>query len=113
MGKIKPIGSEKLEGLAKLNRIMEIARYKENIPKPINEDKSVEYTITLADGNTYRIDKERNGYVIKKGLNESTDYIEPMKNRKFYSSYSQAFKRLNLIAKEVNVNFAEKNNTIE
>lgn len=104
MGKIKPIGSEKLEGLAKLNRIMEIARYKENIPKPINEDKSVEYTITLADGNTYRIDKERNGYVIKKGLNESTDYIEPMKNRKFYSSYSQAFKRLNLIAKEVNVN---------
>jgi hypothetical protein len=104
MGKIKPIGSEKLEGLAKLNRIMEIARYKENIPKPINEDKSVEYTITLADGNTYRIDKERNGYVIKKGLNESTDYIEPMKNRKYYSSYSQAFKRLNLIAKEVNVN---------
>ena len=104
MGKIKPIGSEKLEGLAKLNRIMEIARYKENIPKPINEDKSVEYTITLADGNTYRIDKERNGYVIKKGLNESTEYLEPMKNRKFYSSYSQAFKRLNLIAKEVNVN---------
>ena len=104
MGKIKPIGSEKLEGLAKLNRIMEIARYKENIPKPINEDKSVEYTITLSDGNTYRIDKERNGYVIKKGLNESTEYLEPMKNRKFYSSYSQAFKRLNLIAKEVNVN---------
>jgi hypothetical protein len=104
MGKIKPIGSEKLEGLAKINRIMEIARYKENIPKPINEDKSVEYTITLADGNTYRIDKERNGYVIKKGLNESTDYLEPMKNRKYYSSYSQAFKRLNLIAKEVNVN---------
>ena len=104
MGKIKPIGSEKLEGLAKINRIMEIARYKENIPKPLNEDKSVEYTITLADGNTYRIDKERNGYVIKKGLNESTDYLEPMKNRKYYSSYSQAFKRLNLIAKEVNVN---------
>ena len=92
MGKIKPIGSEKLEGLDKINRIMEIARYKENIPKPVNEDKSVEYSITFADGNTYRIDKERNGYVIKKGLNESTDYIEPMKNRKYYSSYSQALK---------------------
>ena len=102
MSGLKPIGSEKLEGLAKLNRIMEIARYKENIPKPINEDKSVEYTITLADGNTYRIDKERNGYVIKKGLNESTEYLEPMKNRKFYSSYSQAFKRLNLVAGELN-----------
>jgi hypothetical protein len=83
---------------------MEIARYRENIPTPVNEDKSVEYNITLADGLTYRIDKEKNGYVIKKGLNESFDYVEPMKNRKYYSSYSQAFKRLNLIAKEVNIN---------
>ena len=104
MGKLRPIGSEKLEGLNKINRIMEIARYKENIPKPLNEDKSVEYTITLADGKTYSIDKERNGYIIKKGLNESTEYLDPMKNRKYYSSYSQAFKRLNLIAKEINVN---------
>lgn len=104
MGGLKPIGSEKLQGLDKINRIMEIARYKENLPKPVNEDKSVEYKITLADGNTYRIDREKNGYVIKKGLNESFDYIEPMKNRKYYSSYSQAFKRLNLIAKEVNIN---------
>lgn len=104
MGGIKPIGSEKLQGMDKINRIMEIARYNENIPKSVNEDTSVEYKITLADGNTYRIDKEKNGYVIKKGLNESYDYMEPMKNRKYYSSYSQAFKRLNLIAKEVNVN---------
>lgn len=104
MGGLKPIGSEKLQGIDKINRIMEIARYNENIPKPVNEDKSVEYKITLSDGNTYRIDKEKNGYVIKKGLNESFDYIEPMRNRKYYSSYSQAFKRLNLIAKEVNIN---------
>jgi hypothetical protein len=104
MGGLKPIGSEKLQGIDKINRIMEIARYRENIPTPVNEDKSVEYNITLADGLTYRIDKEKNGYVIKKGLNESFDYVEPMKNRKYYSSYSQAFKRLNLIAKEVNIN---------
>lgn len=105
MGKLKPIGSEKLEGMEKINRILEIARYKENIPKPINEDTSLEYKKVLSDGNTYQIVKEKNGYVIKRGLNESiSDYLEPMKNRKYYSSYSQALKRLNLIAKEVNVN---------
>jgi len=107
MGGLKPIGSEKLEGMAKINRIMEIARYNENIPTPVNEDKSTEYKITLADGNTYRIDKEKNGYVIKKTISESKedfDYLEPMKNRKYYSSYSQVFKRLNIVAKEVNIN---------
>jgi len=102
MGKLKPVGSEKLEGMDKINRIMEIAKYKEHIPQPINEDSSNEYKITLADGYNYEIIKEKNGYVIKKGLNESVDYVEPMKNRKYYSSYSAAFKRLNLIAKEVN-----------
>jgi hypothetical protein len=103
MGKIKPIGSEKLEGIEKLSRILEIARYNETIPAPLNETTSNNYNIQLSDGNIYHIDKEKNGYVIKKTIKEGkTEYVEPMKNRKFYSSYSQAFKRLNLIAKEVN-----------
>jgi hypothetical protein len=105
MGDLKPIGSEKLQGIEKLNRILEISRYNEHLPKFVNENKSVEYSIKLVNGENYHIIKEKNGYVIKKGINESTnDYIEPMKNRKYYSSYSQAFKRLNLIAKEVNIN---------
>lgn len=106
MGKLKPIGSEKLQGMDKINRILEIARYKESTPNPINEDMSIDYSKTLSDGNKYHIVKEKNGYVIKKSLTESVDmdYLEPMKNRKYYSSYSQAFKRLNLIAKEVNLN---------
>jgi hypothetical protein len=104
MGRLKPIGSEKLEGMDKITRIMEIARYKETTPNPINETTSDEYSVKLADGYTYRICREKTGYVIKKGLNESTlDYVEPMKNRRHYNSYSGAFKRLNLIAKEVNV----------
>jgi hypothetical protein len=103
MGRLKPIGSEKLEGSNKLKRIMEIARYNEIVPTSINENSSVEYSITLADGAIYQINKEKTGYVIKKSINEGYfDYIEPMKNRNHYSSYSQAFKRLNLIAKEVN-----------
>jgi hypothetical protein len=103
MGKLKPIGSERLEGMEKINRIIEISRYKENIPTPVNEIKSTEYGIMLADGNTYKIERDKNGYVIKKSINESeTDYLEPMQNRKYYPSYSQALKRLNLITKEVN-----------
>lgn len=103
MSALKPIGSEKLTGEDKIKRIMEIARFKETIPTTVNETAKSEYSITLADGNQYEIVREKLGYVIKKTVSESeTDYIEPMKNRKHYSSYSQAFKRLNLLAGEMN-----------
>lgn len=103
MSKLKPIGSEKLQGDDKLKRILEIAKYKETPKQNINETSSTEYQVKLADGHTYEISKEKMGYVIKKQINESvSDYVEPMKNRRHYTSYSAAFKRLNLIAKEVN-----------
>lgn len=103
MGDLQPLGSEKLQGMDKINRILEIARFKENTPLPVNETSRNEYKLTLADGNEYQIVREKVGYIIKKTLSESTtDYIEPMKNRKYYPSYSQALKRLNLMAKEMN-----------
>jgi len=103
MGDLKPLGSEKLQGQDKIKRIMEIARFNEVIPNSINETAKSEYSVQLADGINYEIVKERQGYVIKKIVTESeTEYIEPMKNRKYYSSYSQAFKRLNLVAGELN-----------
>ena len=37
MADLKPIGSEKLQGQDKINRILEIARYKENTPSSLNE----------------------------------------------------------------------------
>jgi hypothetical protein len=103
MADLKPIGSEKLTGQDKIKRIMEIARFKENIPNTLNETSRSEYGINLADGMSYEIVKERQGYIIKKVVTEgTTEYIEPMKNRKYYSSYSQALKRLNLFAGELN-----------
>ena len=103
MGDIKPIGSEKLEGMDKLRRIMEIAKYKEVPRQEINNLSTTNYTIRLADGNLYGIVKEKSGYIIKKGLNESNlDYSEPMRSRKHYRSYSEALKRLNLVVSEVN-----------
>jgi hypothetical protein len=103
MGDLKPIGSEKLTGQDKIKRILEIAKYNETIPNSVNETAKSFYSINLADGNDYQIVKEKQGYIIKKIVSESElDYIEPMKNRKYYSSYSQAFKRLNLLAGELN-----------
>ena len=103
MGDLKPIGSEKLTGEEKLKRIMEIARYKEVAPVSLNENSTKEFSVGFSDGNEYQIVKEKMGYIIKKTISESqTDYIEPMKNRKYFSSYSQALKKLNLMAKEVN-----------
>ena len=86
MADLKPLGSERLAGQDKLNRIMEIARFNEAMPKVINETAKSEYSVSLADGNNYQIVRERQGYIIKKTISESeTDYIEPMKNRKYYS----------------------------
>lgn len=102
MADLKPIGSEKLQGDDKIKRILEIARYQENIPSRINETSRVEFAKQLADGTNYEIVKEKQGYIIKKLVNETLEYIEPMKNRKYYGSYSQVLKRLNLMAGEVN-----------
>ena len=101
MADLRPLGSEKLQGMDKINRILEIARYNEP-SNNINENKS-DYTVQLADGNFYGIVHEKNGYIVKKGINESEmEYIEPMKNRKYHKSYSQAMKKLNLLAGELN-----------
>jgi hypothetical protein len=102
MADLKPIGSEKLQGQDKIQRILEIARYKESRPSSINETSRVEFGKTLADGNKYEIVKEKLGYIIKKRIDESLEYVDPIKNRKYYKSYSQALKRMNLMAGELN-----------
>lgn len=103
MADLRPLGSEKLQGMDKIRRIMEIAQYNEVPKQENNELSTTNYTITLSDGKTYGIVKEKMGYIIKSGLNESTlDYTESMRHRKHYRSYSEAMKRLNIMASEVN-----------
>ena len=107
MSELRPLGSEKLQGLDKIKRIIEIANYSNN--PNVNEHTS-EYSKVLADGNMYHIVKERNGYIIKSSVNEnSVDYREPIQERKYFDSYSQALKRLNIIAKELNENYGNGN----
>ena len=112
MADLKPLGSEKLQGMDKIQRILEIARFKENTPVPINETSRNEYNLKLADGNHYQIVREKSGYIIKQTISESeVDYIAPMRERKYYDSYSQALKRLNLMAKEMNDLYGNNNGT--
>ena len=66
MGDLKPIGSEKLQGDAKLKRIMEIARYNEVERLTSNVNETVDYTRQLADGKYYSIIHEKNGTLLKR-----------------------------------------------
>ena len=105
MADLKPLGSEKLKGIDQINRILEIAKYKETPKVENNLLETVDYTIRLSDGIYYGIVKEKSGYIIKSGLNESSlDYNDPIRHRKYYRSYSEAMKRLNIMVAEVNRN---------
>ena len=73
MGKLKPLGSEKLTGQERLDRIMEIARYNEVPKSETNTLSTTEYSINVSDGIEYQIVKEKMGYVIKKNISESNE----------------------------------------
>ncbi len=98
MADLKPLGSEKLNGDEKLKRILELTYYNQK-NKNINESKP-DLVKESTSGGVYGIVREKDGYYVKKGLNESTlDYIGGifMKNKNKFSSYAEALKRLELL----------------
>ena len=110
MGKLKPIGSEKLTGKDKVARIMEIARYGEVTKNEDYHVTSKSFTKNAADGNVYSIVQEKDGYYLKSGINESElDYVSGFMNKKKdrFKSYSSALKRMNLIFKPLNEEYNE------
>ena len=77
MADLKPIGSEKLTGDEKLKRILELTYFNENNKK--SSSTKVELVKEAKSGTFYGIVKEKDGYYVKKGLNESSlDYIGGM-----------------------------------
>ena len=107
---LKPIGSEKLKGQDKINRIMEIARYGDVEKNTTNHVATTSFLKEGKDGNIYAIIQEKDGYHIKSGLNESNlDYIDGIRNKKKnqFKSYSAALKRMNLIFKPINEQYSE------
>ena len=101
MAELKPLGSEKLKGDDKIKRILELTYYGNNPKsKPSNSPlNKVEHLSESVNG-VYGIVKEKDGYYVKKGLNEgSLDYIGGlfMKNKNRFNSYAEALKRLDLL----------------
>jgi hypothetical protein len=98
MAEIKPLGSEKLNTEDKLKRILELTYFNEN--KKSNSSTKPELVKESKTGGVFGIVKEKDGYYVKRGLNESSlDYIGGMfmKNKNKFSSYGEAYKRLNLL----------------
>jgi hypothetical protein len=98
MADLKPLGSEKLNGDEKIKRILELTYYKEN--KNNQNNKKAELVKESTNGGFFGIVKEKDGYYVKRGLNESSlDYIGGifMKNKNRFSSYSESLKRLELL----------------
>ena len=105
---LKPIGSEKLTGQDKINRIMEIATYGETEKNTAYHTQTLSFSKKASDGNTYAIIQEKDGYYLKRGINESElDYIDGIHNKKRnrFKSYGAALKRMNLIFKPLNEEF--------
>lgn len=101
MADLKPLGSEKLQGDDKLKRILELTYYgnKQKTNKSSSPTNRVEHLSESVNG-IYGIVKEKDGYYVKKGLNESSlDYIGGlfMKNKNRFNSYAEALKRLELL----------------
>jgi hypothetical protein len=105
---LKPIGSEKLTGQDKIKRIMEIATYGETERNTSYHTQTLSFSKKGSDGNTYAIVQEKDGYYLKRGINESElDYVDGIHNKKRnrFKSYGSALKRMNLIFKPLNEEF--------
>lgn len=108
MRDLKPLGSEKLSGDEKLKRILELTYYNQNTKK---SNPNTELVKESKAGGVYGIVKEKDGYYVKRGLNESSlDYIGGMfmKNKNRFSSYAEALKRLELLKGQEDLQEATK-----
>jgi hypothetical protein len=107
MAELNPLGSEKLQGDDKLKRILELTYYGNKSKSPSSKAEF----ISESTNGVYGIVREKDGYFVKKGLNESSlDYIGGlfMKNKNRFSSYAEALKRLELLNGQENLQEATK-----
>ena len=107
MGDLKPLGSEKLKADDKLKRILELTYYN-NQHKPSSVNRAEH--LSESNNGVYGIVREKDGYYVKKGLNENTlDYIGGMfmKNKNKFTSYAEALKRLELLKGQETLQEAE------
>ena len=69
MAELKPLGSEKLNSDDKLKRILELTYFNNNKK---NSTSKADLVKESTNGGVYGIVKEKDGYYVKRGLNESS-----------------------------------------
>ena len=116
MDSIRAVGSELLQGQEKHNRLIELM----GIKKTVNESKksvnSEDYIIHAADGKSYGIFRENKNFFVKYANKHTEDvndfeYIGGLvrKTKELHESYSEAFKRLNVMISDINQKYGVKN----
>jgi hypothetical protein len=116
MDSIRAVGSELLQGKEKHNRLIELM----GIKKTVNESKksvnSEDYIIHAADGKSYGIFRENKNFFVKYAIKHTEDandfeYIGGLvrKTKELHESYSEAFKRLNVMIGDINQKYGVKN----
>jgi hypothetical protein len=116
MDSIRAVGSELLQGQEKHNRLIELM----GIKKTVNESKksvnNEDYIIHAADGKSYGIFRENKNFFVKYSNKHTEDvnefeYIGGLvrKTKELHESYSEAFKRLNVMISDINQTYGVKN----
>lgn len=109
MGEYKPVGSEKLKNQEGINRILELTYY--NRDKNTTQKTKNAELVEQTNNGVYAVVKEKDGYYVKKGINESSlDYIGGMfmKNKNRFSSYAEAYKKLEFLKGQENIQEEKK-----
>jgi hypothetical protein len=116
MDSIRAVGSELLQGKEKHNRLIELMGIKNTVNESKKSVNSEDYIIHAADGKSYGIFRENKNFFVKYANKHTEDandfeYIGGLvrKTKELHESYSDAFKRLNVMIGDINQKYGVKN----
>lgn len=116
MDSIRAVGSELLQGQEKHDRLIELMGIKKSINESKKNVNNEDYIIHAADGKSYGIFRENKNFFVKYS-NKHTENIDEFeyigglvrKTKELHESYSEAFKRLNVMISDINQKYGVKN----
>lgn len=116
MDSIRAVGSELLQGKEKHTRLLELMGIKNTVNESKKNKNIDDYIIHAADGKSYGIFRENKNFFVKVA-NKHTEnpndfeYIGGLvrKTKELHESYSDAFKRLNVMISDINQTYGVKN----
>lgn len=116
MDSIRAVGSELLQGKEKHERLIELMGIKKSINESKKQTNNEDYIIHAADGKSYGIFRENKNFFVKYSNTHTEnpndfEYIGGLvrKTKELHESYSDAFKRLNIMISDINQKYGVKN----